>query len=134
MDHLEVSNSKSYPQKQQHWRSIPKQLDIFSVEEIVMQDRYAWYPYEASRIIQPHNDCNLTQSSEALVWLRRQATYVFHVEAAVALFLCQSNFHGLGFQWWPTLQANGNSTRIMKDDFSASLRYCTVPFIIFTSF
>ena len=40
----------------------------------------------------------------------------------------------IGFQWWPRWRANGNSTKIMKDDISASLRYCTVPFIIFTSF
>lgn len=28
----------------------------------------------------------------------------------------------------------GSSTRIMKEEVSASLRYCTVPFMIFTSF
>lgn len=35
---------------------------------------------------------------------------------------------------WSMGQTNGNSIRIIKDDLSASLRYCTVPFMIFTSF
>ena len=75
------------------------------------------------------------QAVRALVWLRWQATDTVHAGAAETLFLCSSDSHGCmvyTFQWWPRWWANGNSTRILKDDLSASLRYCTVPFIIFT--
>lgn len=89
-----------------------------------------WFPKlqrTNSSIIQPlHNPWSISEPYRSSCWHHAHAIDLISHQRMLGchrILVHQSVWH-----------ANGNSTRIIKDDLSASLRYCTVPFIIFTSF